>query len=81
MADIRNHLERNLVQAEALGQTARAKALKARLAELDAAPEVPSMSNTKAELLAAAELAGVDADESMTKAQILEALEAAGSEG
>jgi hypothetical protein len=40
--------------------------------------EVPalSMSNTKAELLAAAEAAGVEADESMTKAQILEALEA-----
>lgn len=34
-----------------------------------------SMSNTKAELLAAAEAAGVEADESMTKAEILEALE------
>lgn len=34
-----------------------------------------SMSNTKDELLAAAELAGVEADESMTKAEILEALE------
>lgn len=33
-----------------------------------------SMSNTKAELLAAAEEAGVEADESMTKAEILEAL-------
>ena len=35
-----------------------------------------SMSNNKAELLAAAEAAGVEADESMTKRQILEALEA-----
>jgi hypothetical protein len=41
--------------------------------------EVPSwsMSNTKAELLEAAEAAGVDVDESMTKAAILEALDAA----
>jgi hypothetical protein len=35
----------------------------------------PSMSNTKKELLEAAEVAGVEADESMTKAEILEALE------
>ena len=76
MPDIRPHLERNLAQAEALGQTARAKALKARLAELDEAPATPSLSNTKAELLAAAELAGVSVDESMTKAEILEAIEA-----
>lgn len=75
MSDLRPHLERNLVQAEALGQTARAKALKARLADLDEAPEAPSMSNTKAELLAAADAAGVDVDESMTKAEIIEALE------
>lgn len=74
MPDVRPHLERNLAQAEFLGQTARAKALKSRLAELDEAPAAPSMSNTKDELLAAAELAGVTADESMTKAEILEAL-------
>jgi hypothetical protein len=41
------------------------------------AAEAPlSMQNTKAELLAAAEAAGVEADESMTKAEILKALEA-----
>jgi hypothetical protein len=33
------------------------------------------MSNSKAELLEAAEAAGVEADESMTKAEILAALE------
>ena len=42
--------------------------------EEDEAPSV-SMSNRKAELLAAAAEAGVEADESMTKKQILEALE------
>lgn len=71
MPDIRPHLQRNLVQAEALGQTERAKKLRARLAEAN----VPalSMDNTKAELLAAAE--GLDVDEQNTKAEILEALE------
>ncbi|HEY7824817.1 MAG TPA: hypothetical protein VIG24_18400 [Acidimicrobiia bacterium] len=39
------------------------------------APEAPSMSNTKDELLAAAEVAGLDVDETNTKAEILEALE------
>ena len=76
MADIRAHLERNLAQAEFLGQTERAKRIKARLKELEVAPDAPSMSNTKDELLAAAELAGVVVDESMTKVEILEALEA-----
>jgi hypothetical protein len=75
MPNIRPHLERNLAQAEALGQTERAKKLKARIAEIDDAPEAPSLSNTKAELLAAADLAGVAVDESMTKAEILELLE------
>jgi hypothetical protein len=46
----------------------------AELAE-DEAP-APSMSNTKAELLEAADAAGLDVDESNTKAEILEALEA-----
>jgi hypothetical protein len=41
------------------------------------APEAPTMSNTKAELLAAAEAQGVEADESMTKTEILEALSGA----
>lgn len=72
---LRAHLERNLAQAEALGQKDRAKKLKDRLADLDKAPEAPSMSNTKDELLAAAEAAGVDVDESMTKSEILDALE------
>ena len=38
--------------------------------------EVPSfsMANTKDDLLAAAQVAGVEVDESMTKAEILEAL-------
>jgi hypothetical protein len=45
----------------------------ASLVEEPASPV--SMSNNKAELLAAAEIAGVEADESMTKAEILEALE------
>lgn len=72
MPDIRPHLERNLAQAEQLGQTERAKKLKARLAE-EEAPAL-SMSNSKAELLAAAEAEGIEVDESMTKAEILEAL-------
>jgi hypothetical protein len=42
----------------------------------DEAPSL-SMSNSKVELLAAAEAVGVEADESMTKAEILEALNAA----
>lgn len=37
-------------------------------------PEGLSMSNTKTELLEAAEAAGVEVDESMTKAEILEVL-------
>ena len=74
MPDIRPHLERNLAQAEALGQTERADKLRARL-EGPTEDPTPSMSNTKAELLAAAEAAGVDVDESSTKAEILAALE------
>lgn len=73
MADLSVHLQTNLAQAEALGQTERAKALKAKLAELEA-PAL-SMSDSKADLLAAAEAAGVEADESNTKAEILAALE------
>ncbi len=72
---IRAHLERNLVQAEQLGQTERAAKLKARI-ELESSVEEGSMSmsNSKAELVAAAEATGVDVDESWTKAEILEAL-------
>jgi hypothetical protein len=70
----------NLVHAERLGDTERAKRIKARIAELEAAEAVedapaPSKSNTKAELLEAAEAAGVEVDESATKAEILEALD------
>jgi len=72
---LKAHLERNLAQAEQLGQEDRVKLLKERIAELEEAPEAPSMSNTKDELLAAADATGIDADESMTKAEILEALE------
>ena len=71
---LRVHLVRNLARAEQLGQTERAKALKSRIQDLDDAPAAPSMANTKDELLAAAQAAGVDVDESMTKAEILEAL-------
>ena len=75
MADLINHLRRNLVQAEQIGQTERAKLLKARIAELEGASESVSKSMTKAELLAAADEAGVEVDDTMTKAEILEALE------
>lgn len=54
------HDERNRRRAEHFGHTEPAEEL--------------SMSNTKAELLAAAE--GLDVDESNTKAEILAALEA-----
>lgn len=76
LMSLRAHLERNLVQAEQLGQTDRVAKLKARLGDLDA-PEVASLSmvNSKAELVAAAEATGVDVDESWTKAEILEALD------
>ena len=50
MADIRPHLERNLAQAEQLGQTSRAKALQARINKLDKAAE---KAEEKAELEAA----------------------------
>lgn len=77
MADLKAHLEANLVQAEALGQTDRAAKLKARIGGLEAATQETalSMANSKAELVAAAEAAGVDVDETWTKAEILEALE------
>jgi hypothetical protein len=78
MADIKAHLEANLAQAEALGQAERAKKLKARLDELEKPVEEPAKpldKLNKAELLEAAEAAGVEADESMTKKQIVEALE------
>jgi len=77
MADITVHLRRNLARYERQGDTERVKAIKARLADLEKVEESVSMSNTKDELLAAADLAGVSADESMTKAEILEALDAA----
>lgn len=48
----------------------------AELATAETKPSV-SMSNTKAELLAAAAAAGVEVEESMTKAEILEALDGA----
>lgn len=78
MADLKAHLERNLKQAEQLGQTERVKRIKARLVDLEAAEEapVPSMANTKDELLEAADAAGVDVDESMKKREILKVLEA-----
>jgi hypothetical protein len=76
MADVTVHLRRNLARYEREGDKERVKRIKARLAELESAPEAPSMSNTKDELLAAAELAGVQVDESATKAEILEALDA-----
>jgi hypothetical protein len=44
---------------------------------VEEAPASPSMSNTKAELVAAAEAAGLEVDESMTKAELLEALNGA----
>jgi hypothetical protein len=75
MAGIKAHLEANLVQAEALGQAERAKKLKARLDELEGDESKPLDKLNKAELLEAAEAAGVEADESMTKKQIVEALE------
>jgi hypothetical protein len=75
MAGIKAHLEANLVQAEQLGQTERAKKLKARLDELEGDEPKPLDKRNKAELLEAAEAAGVEADESMTKKQIVEALE------
>lgn len=59
------HHDRNRRRAEHFGFT-----------DLESVPDAPSMNNTKAELLEAAAVAGVEADESMTKAQILEALEA-----
>jgi hypothetical protein len=76
MAGIKAHLEANLVQAEALGQAERAKKLKARLDELEGDESKPLDKLNKAELLEAAEAAGVEADESMTKKQIVAALEA-----
>jgi hypothetical protein len=75
MADVTVHLRRNLARYEREGDTERVKRIKARLAELESAPEAPSMSSTKDELLAAAASAGVTVDESMTKAEILDAME------
>jgi hypothetical protein len=75
MASIKAHLEANLVQAEQLGQTERAKKLKARLGELEGDESKPLDKLNKAELLEAAEAAGVEADESMTKKAIIAALE------
>jgi hypothetical protein len=75
MADLASKLRHQLPRLELAGDE-RLERAKALLAELEApAPEAPSMSNAKAELLAAAELAGVQADESMTKAEILDAME------
>jgi hypothetical protein len=72
---------RKAARFDAAGMTTQAKRAKARVSELEKVAEAlepgPSMSNTKDELLAAAELAGVTADESMTKADILEALNGA----
>lgn len=49
MPDLKPHLERNLAQAKALGQTERVEALKARLAELKKpAPKPPDESTNKA---------------------------------
>jgi hypothetical protein len=73
MAGIKAHLEANLAQAEQLGQTERVHRLKARLKELEEPKPLDKLN--KAELLEAAEAAGVEADESMTKKQIVAALE------
>jgi hypothetical protein len=72
MADLESKLRHQMPRYELLGgeRLERAKELLG-----ESAPEAPSMSNTKDELLAAASAAGVSADESMTKAEILEALE------
>jgi hypothetical protein len=75
MADVTVHLLRNLARYEAQGDTERVKKLKARLDELEGDESKPLDKLNKAELLEAAEAAGVEADESMTKKQIVEALE------
>jgi crotonobetainyl-CoA:carnitine CoA-transferase CaiB-like acyl-CoA transferase len=74
MADLATHLRKQMPRYE-LAQDERLERAKARLAELEKAEGGPSMSNTKAELLAAAEEAGVEVAEDATKRQILEALD------
>jgi len=73
MADITAHLRRNLVQAEQLGQTERAKRIRARLAGLER-PDKPVDKMNKSELVAEAEARGVEIDESLTKAEIVAVL-------
>jgi hypothetical protein len=75
MADVTVHLRRNLARYEAQGDTERVKKLKARLDELEGDESKPLDKLNKAELLEAAEAAGVEADESMTKKAIVAALE------
>jgi len=75
MADLATHLRHQMPRYE-LAQDERLERAKTLLADIEKAESGPSMSNTKAELLEAAEAAGVEVDESATKAEILEALEA-----
>jgi hypothetical protein len=60
-----------------LAQDERLERANALLTDADDAAEALSLSNKKAELLAAAEAAGVEVDESATKKEILEALDGA----
>lgn len=77
MPSLLNELRRNLAQAEEIGNKEWAKALQARIDSLEATETGVSQANTKAELLEAANAAGLDLNEKMTKAEILEALDAA----
>jgi hypothetical protein len=72
-----------LANAEKIGNADQVKRLKARLKDFDSVPEEAeepaalSMDNTKAELLAAANEAGLEVDDAMTKAEIMEVLDGA----
>lgn len=72
MVDLATHIRRQLPRWELTRDEAWLEKAKARLADLEG-PGL-SMSNTKAELLAAAEAEGIAVDESMTKSDILAAL-------
>jgi hypothetical protein len=69
---------RNLVNAERLGQSERAKRAKARVAELEKADKkaaAPTSDLTKAELLDRAAAADIEGRSSMNKDELVEALE------
>lgn len=70
-----NDLKRNLVNAEELGNTEWAKALKGRIKDEEAREEKTLGQMTKDELLAEASVRGVEVDASAKKADILSALE------